>query len=69
MGGGVWSRDISAALKVVNGVMTGTMWVNCYGVMDTAIGFGGVKMSGFGAKGSAAHLDNYLYTKCVYIQS
>ncbi|TIX35948.1 MAG: aldehyde dehydrogenase [Mesorhizobium sp.] len=33
------------------------------------VGFGGTKMSGYGAKGSTAHLDNYLYTKTVYIQS
>lgn len=68
LAGGVWSRDIGTALRVVEGVHTGTMWVNCYGVIDPLLGFGGTKMSGYGAKGSAAHLDTYLYTKNVYIQ-
>ena len=35
--------------------------------IDPMVGFGGTKMSGYGAKGSAAHMDSYLYTKCVYI--
>ncbi|MDR7161979.1 hypothetical protein J2X42_004727, partial [Arthrobacter sp. BE255] len=28
----------------------------------------GTKMSGYGYKGTAAHMDNYLYTKSVYMQ-
>jgi acyl-CoA reductase-like NAD-dependent aldehyde dehydrogenase len=68
LGGAVWSRDLSTALRVVNGVHTGTMWVNCYGYIDPLVGFGGTKLSGYGSKGSAAHMDTYLYTKSVYIQ-
>lgn len=68
LAGGVWSRDIGTALRVVEGVHTGTMWVNCYGLIDPMLGFGGTKMSGYGAKGSAAHMETYLYNKTVYIQ-
>ena len=68
LGGAVWSRDISTALSVVKRIHTGVMWVNCYGLIDPLVGFGGTKMSGYGAKGSEAHLDTYLYSKCVYIQ-
>ncbi len=67
LGGAVWTRNISTALAVVNGIHTGVMWVNCYGVIDPLVGFGGTKMSGYGAKGGRAHLDAYLYTKTVYI--
>jgi aldehyde dehydrogenase (NAD+) len=67
LGGAVWSQNISTALRVLRGVHAGTMWVNCYGYIDPMVGFGGTKMSGYGAKGSAAHMDAYLYTKCVYI--
>jgi aldehyde dehydrogenase (NAD+) len=69
LGGAVWTRDISKALKVVKGIHTGVMWVNCYGLIDPLVGFGGTKMSGYGAKGGRAHLDTYLYTKCVYINT
>lgn len=68
LGGAVWSQNISTALNVVNKVHTGTMWVNCYGHIDPMVGFGGTKMSGYGSKGSTAHLDTYLYSKCVYIE-
>ncbi|WP_457253634.1 aldehyde dehydrogenase family protein [Pedococcus sp. P5_B7] len=68
LGGAVWSQNLSTAMRVVNGVHTGTMWVNCYGYIDPLVGFGGTKLSGYGAKGSSAHMDTYLYTKCVYMQ-
>ncbi|MCX4647026.1 aldehyde dehydrogenase [Streptomyces sp. NBC_01446] len=68
LGGAVWSQSLSTALSAVHGVHTGTMWVNCYGHIDPLVGFGGTKMSGYGSKGSAAHMDNYLYTKSVYIE-
>ncbi|MGF9646880.1 aldehyde dehydrogenase family protein [Pseudarthrobacter oxydans] len=68
LGGAVWSQSLSTALRVVHGVHTGTMWVNCYGYIDPLVGFSGTKMSGYGYKGTAAHMDNYLYTKSVYMQ-
>jgi aldehyde dehydrogenase (NAD+) len=68
LGGAVWSQSLSTALRVVHGVHTGTMWVNCYGHIDPLVGFGGTKMSGYGSKGSAAHMDTYLYTKSVYME-
>ena len=68
LGGAVWSENVSTALRVVQGVHTGTMWVNCYGYIDPMVGFSGTKLSGYGAKGTSAHMDTYLYTKSVYIQ-
>jgi aldehyde dehydrogenase (NAD+) len=32
---GVWTRDIKKAHAVANGVRAGTIWVNCYHVLDT----------------------------------
>jgi len=68
LGGAVWSENLSTALRVVHGVHTGTIWVNCYGLIDPLVGFNGTKRSGYGSKGSAAHMDTYLYTKSVYMQ-
>jgi acyl-CoA reductase-like NAD-dependent aldehyde dehydrogenase len=68
LGGAVWSQSLSTALRVVQGVHTGTMWVNCYGYIDPLVGFSGTKLSGYGYKGTAAHMDTYLYTKSVYMQ-
>ena len=69
LGGAVWTKDISKALKVVKGIHTGVMWVNCYGLIDPLVGFGGTKHSGYGAKGGSSHLDTYLYSKSVYINT
>src|SRR5260370_42076810 len=63
LGGAVWTRDISAAMRVVRGVQTGTEWVNCYGLIDPMVGFGGTKQSGYGAKGGSAHRGHYLETR------
>ena len=46
LGGAVWTRDISTALRVVQDIHTGVMWVNCYGLIDPMVGFGGTKLSG-----------------------
>ncbi|RMI28837.1 aldehyde dehydrogenase family protein [Nocardia stercoris] len=67
LGGGVWTRDLSTAHRVSQGIRAGTVWVNCYGVLDPAIGFGGQKMSGYGWKGAREHVESYLSTKAVYI--
>ena len=67
LGGAVWTRDMSTAMKMVHGIKAGTVWVNCYGMVDPNVGFGGIKMSGYGVKGSRSHIDAYLYSKSVYI--
>jgi aldehyde dehydrogenase (NAD+) len=68
-GGAVWTRDISTALKVVRRVQSGVMWVNCYGLIDPLVGFGGIKHSGYGAKGGSEHLETYLNRKTVYMNA
>ncbi|MFC9735092.1 aldehyde dehydrogenase family protein [Streptomyces roseolus] len=67
LAGGVWTRDLATAHKVSRGITAGTIWVNCYGVLDPAIGFGGTKMSGYGWKGAKEHVESFLYPKAVYI--
>lgn len=67
LAGGVWTRDLSTAHKVSDAIDAGTVWVNCYGVLDPAVGFGGYKMSGYGWKGSREHVDSFLYPKAIYM--
>lgn len=68
LAGGVWTQNISTAHKLSQGIKAGTVWVNCYGVLDPSVGFGGYKMSGYGWKGSAEHVESFLYQKAVYIK-
>ena len=64
---GVWSSNINTVMKMVHGIQAGTVWVNCYGLVDPAVGFGGTKESGYGWKGGTAQIDGYLLQKAAYI--
>lgn len=66
---GVWTSNVNTALKMAHGIEAGTVWVNCYGLVDPAVGFGGYKQSGYGWKGGQAQIDGYLYQKAVYIST
>jgi aldehyde dehydrogenase (NAD+) len=67
LGGGVWTQNLSTAMKMSKGIKSGTVWVNCYGPVDPTVGFGGYKMSGYGWKGSREHVEGHLYRKAVYM--
>jgi aldehyde dehydrogenase (NAD+) len=69
LGGGVWTRDLRHAHAVAKGLRTGTVWVNCYQVLDPAVPFGGYKMSGYGRESGVEHMDEFLQTKAVWINA
>ena len=69
LGGGVWTNDVNKANRTVSALRTGTVWVNCYGQMDPAVPFGGYRMSGYGREGGVHHIDEFLETKAVWIQT
>ena len=54
-------------MRMTNGIKAGTVFVNCYGPRDPAIGYGGYKMSGYGWKDGQEHIDSFLYRKAAYI--
>jgi acyl-CoA reductase-like NAD-dependent aldehyde dehydrogenase len=64
----VWTSDISRAHKVARALKAGTVWVNCYGIIDTGMPFGGYKQSGFGREGSRHVIDLFTQVKSVYIK-
>jgi aldehyde dehydrogenase (NAD+) len=64
---GVWTSNVDTALKLAHGIEAGTVWINCYGLIDPAVGFGGFKGSGYGWKGGQAQIDGFLYQKAIYI--
>jgi aldehyde dehydrogenase (NAD+) len=68
LGSGVWTRDISKAHRMAARIRAGSVWVNCYGLMDAAIPFGGFKESGYGRESGIQHLDDYLEVKAVSIK-
>jgi aldehyde dehydrogenase (NAD+) len=65
---GVWTRDIGKALAIANNVRSGTVWVNCYNVLDTAAPFGGFKQSGIGRELGEYGLQQYTEVKTVVVK-
>lgn len=64
---GVWSSNVNTVMKMVHEIEAGTVWVNCYGLVDPSVGFGGYKASGYGWKGGKSQIDGFLYQKAAYI--
>uniref|UniRef100_A0A0D6R358 Aldehyde dehydrogenase domain-containing protein n=1 Tax=Araucaria cunninghamii TaxID=56994 RepID=A0A0D6R358_ARACU len=62
---GIFSKNIDTVNTLSRALRTGTVWVNCYGVYDAAIPFGGYKMSGHGREKGIQSLENYLQVKAV----
>jgi acyl-CoA reductase-like NAD-dependent aldehyde dehydrogenase len=64
---GVWTRDIKKAHKTARMLQAGTVWINSYGLYDSAMPFGGVKQSGFGRELGREGLLEYTRTKSVWV--
>jgi len=64
----VWTRDIGKAHAIANNVRAGTVWVNCYDVLDTAAPFGGFKQSGIGRELGEYGLQQYTEVKTVTVK-
>jgi acyl-CoA reductase-like NAD-dependent aldehyde dehydrogenase len=68
LGAGVWTRDISRAHKVARALRAGSVWINCYGLIDPISPFGGYKQSGFGRELGPQSIDLYTQIKSVYVK-
>ncbi len=64
---GVWTRDISKAIRTARAIRAGTVWVNTYNLYDSAAPFGGFKQSGYGRDLGRVALDGYTETKTVWV--
>ena len=64
----IWTKDIDKAHLYAREVKAGTVWVNCYHIVDTTTPFGGFKMSGQGRENGEAALDHYTEMKTVTVK-
>jgi len=64
----IWTRDIDKAHLFARQVKAGTVWVNCYHVVDATTPFGGFKLSGQGRENGEAALEHYTELKTVTIK-
>jgi aldehyde dehydrogenase (NAD+) len=64
----VWTKDLDKAHLFAKHVKAGTVWVNCYHVVEANTPFGGFKMSGQGRENGEAALEHYTESKTVTIK-
>ena len=61
----IWSNDLRRVHRLIPRIKAGTVWVNCHGLLDNALPFGGYKQSGIGREMGRAMIDLYTETKSV----
>lgn len=64
---GIWTKDLSRALRVETQLRAGTVWINTYRALSFMLPFGGFKRSGIGRENGAAAIHEYLEQKSVWI--
>ncbi|QEL27328.1 aldehyde dehydrogenase (plasmid) [Bosea sp. F3-2] len=64
---GVWTSSIRRAITMADKIRAGTVWVNTYRAVSFLAPFGGYKKSGVGRESGQHAIDEYLQTKCVWI--
>lgn len=67
LGGGVYSQNITRALRVARSLETGRVWVNTYNQIPAGAPFGGYKESGIGRETHKVILEHYTQMKNIMI--
>lgn len=62
---GIITNDINVANRLSRSIRAGTVWINCYHVLDASMPFGGYKMSGIGRELGIQGVLNYVQVKAV----
>jgi len=65
LGSGVLTNDLKTAIKVVNRLQAGSVWVNCYNMVFPTTPFGGYKQSGIGRELGEYAIKEYTTVKSV----
>jgi acyl-CoA reductase-like NAD-dependent aldehyde dehydrogenase len=64
---GVWTQDISRAMRMTRELRSGVVWVNTYRMVSAQAPFGGMKESGFGRERGEQGLLEFTVSKNVMI--
>ncbi|BCX05834.1 MAG: aldehyde dehydrogenase [Candidatus Roseilinea sp.] len=64
----IFTRDISRAHKLAARLNAGAIWINCFGVFDPNLPFGGFKQSGMGREFSQEGVEAFTELKAVTVK-
>ena len=66
--GGVFTRDLTRAHRVIDSLDCGTCWINTFNLAPPEVPFGGTKGSGIGRENGTAAIEFYTQAKTVYVE-
>ena len=69
LGAGVFTRDVTRALRVSKRIRSGIVWVNTYRAVSPIAPFGGFGQSGYGREAGIDAVHDYTRTKSVWIST
>jgi acyl-CoA reductase-like NAD-dependent aldehyde dehydrogenase len=64
---GIWTNNIKQAHRAAAALKAGTVWINCYNLVDPATPFGGFKQSGWGREHGRQAMELYSEIKSVWV--
>ena len=66
---GVFTRDTSRALRMINRIRAGIIWINGYRVVSPIAEAGGMKYSGYGRESGLQAIYDYTQTKTAWLNT
>lgn len=66
---GIWTENLSRALRVEKALQVGTVWINTYRALSYMMPFGGVKRSGLGRENGLDAIKEFMHAKSVWINT
>lgn len=64
---GIWTNDLRQAHRLAGAVKAGTVWINCFNLVDNATPFGGFKQSGWGREHGRQAMELYSEIKSIWV--
>lgn len=64
---GIWTNDLKQAHRLAGAVKAGTVWINCFNLVDNATPFGGFKQSGWGREHGRQAMELYSEIKSIWV--